>query len=281
MQSELELLDRAVQELSETRTFPLVFGGLTGSSGVHIASLRGHRTPFLAGLHVAFSRGLGGRSMTERQPRITTDYKSSNVITHDYDHQVLSERVRTLLAVPIVVGDDVRGVIYGGRRDETVLGNVAVSATGHVAEQLQQAFAKRDELRRLQLLAAGSDDAAASGMQDAAQLEQMRVSYAEVRVLAASVTEPEIADKLRALEQRFAALAQLGHPTANTSVRLSPRELDVLSCVAVGLSNAEAGAELGLTVATVKSYLGSAARKLGQRSRHAVVAEARRQGLLP
>lgn len=280
MTSEFELLDRAIHGLSQSPSFPLAFGGLAGSSGVHIASLRGHRTPYLAGLHVAQNRGLGGRSMSERRPRITADYGSSSVITHDYDRQVLGERVRTLLAVPIVVAGDVRGVIYGARRDGLAFGTLAVDTAVQAAREVQQAFAKRDELQRLQLLAATPSHIEQPKL-DAAHLEQMRTSYAEVRAIAASVTDPDLAAKLQRLEQRFAELAQLATPTEAPTVTLSPREMDVLSCVAIGLTNAEIGDELGLTTGTVKSYLSTVTQKLGQRSRHAAVAEARRQGLMP
>ncbi|OEV28118.1 LuxR family transcriptional regulator, partial [Streptomyces nanshensis] len=63
--------------------------------------------------------------------------------------------------------------------------------------------------------------------------------------------------------------------------RLSPRELDVLSYVALGCTNAEAAQYLGLEAETVKAYLRSATRKLGVHSRHHAVAAARRHGLLP
>jgi len=45
--------------------------------------------------------------------------------------------------------------------------------------------------------------------------------------------------------------------------RLSARERDVARSVAAGLSNAEVGARLHLSVATVKAYLSSALAKLG------------------
>jgi DNA-binding NarL/FixJ family response regulator len=64
-------------------------------------------------------------------------------------------------------------------------------------------------------------------------------------------------------------------------VRLSPREVDVLSCAALGATNAEIAATLELKEGTVKSYLQSAMSKLDASTRHAAVATARRAGLLP
>jgi DNA-binding NarL/FixJ family response regulator len=62
---------------------------------------------------------------------------------------------------------------------------------------------------------------------------------------------------------------------------LSPREVDVLACAALGATNSEIAAELALRETTVKSYLGAAMSKLDASTRHAAVAKARRAGLLP
>ncbi len=61
---------------------------------------------------------------------------------------------------------------------------------------------------------------------------------------------------------------------------LSPRELDVLSLVADGKSNAEVAAELFVGETTVKTHLVHIFDKLGVGSRTAAVNAARRAGLL-
>ena len=283
MKSEYELLDLAVSELSSSGAFPLVFGGLSSSNGIHVSTLRGHRTPNLVGLNVEVNRGLGGRSISDRQPRITNNYRTSRVITHDYDRQVLSEGVSTLLAVPVIVDGAVRGVIYGGQRNDVSVGNVSIEPAVRIAAKLQRALAARDDAERVRLQVASHQQRRA--VQDApeldpAQLEQLRTSYAELRSIAAAVENPEIVGRLRVLEQRIAGLVST-EAVCPAEVRLSPRELDVLGYVAVGLRNAEVARELGLTESTVKSYLGAAMQKLGQRSRHGAVVEARRFGFLP
>lgn len=281
--SEHELLDDAVDELGRSGAFALVFGGLSGSTGLRISSLRGHRTPLLAGLHVELRRGLGGRSMIEQRPRIANDYRSSRVITHDYDRQVLGEGVRTLLAVPVIVDGVVRGVLYGARREDCALGGVAVRPAVDAAVRLQRALTARDEAERMRLgLRAGEADPGIP----AGHLEELRAGYAELRAIAARVEDPELLERLRRLEQRLANLSGAGPGQGPdegppVEVHLSPRELDVLGHVALGLRNAEAARELGLSEATVKSYLAAAMRKLDQRSRHGAVAAARRLGLLP
>ena len=65
------------------------------------------------------------------------------------------------------------------------------------------------------------------------------------------------------------------------TVRLSPRETDVLACAALGSTNAEIAAQLGLREGTIKAYLGTAMSKLDASTRHAAVTRARRAGLLP
>lgn len=278
--SEYELLDAAVDELSRTRAFPLVFGGLAAADGVHISSLRGNRTAYLAGLHVQLRRGLGGRSMSEQRARITSDYRLSRVITHDYDRQVLGEQVRTLLAIPVIVDGRVRGMLYGGERGDHSVGTVAVEPAVAIAKRLQTALGERDraEQRRLQALQA---PVAAPSAMAPERLEELRSSHAELRAIMASVSDPELAERLRGLEQRLLGVTRVDGDDDLDQVRLSPRELDVLGFAGLGLRNAEIGRELGLTESTVKSYMGSVLQKLGQRSRHAAVAEARRQGILP
>ncbi|RFU42340.1 DNA-binding response regulator, partial [Actinomadura logoneensis] len=84
----------------------------------------------------------------------------------------------------------------------------------------------------------------------------------------------------RAASRRLAA-AGTPPPRRPHRPRLSPRELDVLAQVALGCTNAEAAARLGLLPETVKSYLRSAMRKLDSHTRTEAVSTARRQGLLP
>ena len=93
------------------------------------------------GCRVVVDRGLGGRTLSELRPRIAVDYRTSNAITHDYDRQVLSEGVRTLLAVPVIVEGNVRGVLYGARRSGDEPGNVAVGPVVRAAQELGRELA--------------------------------------------------------------------------------------------------------------------------------------------
>ena len=61
---------------------------------------------------------------------------------------------------------------------------------------------------------------------------------------------------------------------------LSPRESEVLSLIAEGMSAPEIGKQLHLSPATIKGHLHSLYEKLGVSERAAAVAEAMRRGLL-
>lgn len=103
-----------------------------------------------------------------------------------------------------------------------------------------------------------------------------------MRLIAAEVEDSTLRDRLRALEKRLAAMARGDeYDGAEENVRLSPREIDVLSCAGLGSTNAEIAATLSLKEGTVKSYMQSAMSKLDASTRHAAVVRARRIGVLP
>jgi DNA-binding NarL/FixJ family response regulator len=61
---------------------------------------------------------------------------------------------------------------------------------------------------------------------------------------------------------------------------LTPRELDVLRALAVGLQNKEIAARLGMSERTVKFHVGSIFRKLGAGNRTEAVTLAMQRGLV-
>lgn len=279
LESEAELVANAVRELARRTRFPVAFGGLIEEGVVSVTSIVGARTRSLDGLRVRPERGLGGRAMMELRPRMTSDYGSSQQITHDYDVFVLGEGLRTLLALPIVVQGRSRGVLYAGGWDEEQVGGVTTAPAMQVAQSVANELRIRDEVqRRLQTTVVGGDAVAPP------QREELRESFAELRSIAASVDDLDIRARIAQVERRLVALAGEAAPAttgAVPTIHLSPRETDVLACAALGSTNAEIAAQLGLREGTVKAYLGTAMSKLDASTRHAAVTRARRAGLLP
>lgn len=88
--------------------------------------------------------------------------------------------------------------------------------------------------------------------------------------------EPKVAQRAGAV--RPPALP--GSPAAVLPEPLSTRELELLDCVADGLSNREIAARLHISAGTVRWHLGNIFGKLGVQRRTQAVARARRLGLL-
>jgi len=273
-----ELLCAAVAQLGQEGQFPVAFGGLASRGAATITTLAGNRRDSLMGLRVEADKGLGGRAMSEGRPRITADYRESPHITHDYDEAVLGEGIRSLLAVPIVVGRTTRGVIYGGTHAQAEVGGVLAAPAIHVAHDLAKEFAVRDEVERrlgsLKVMAEGDHQ-----RMSITQLAELRESLAELRGIASSVqNDSGLRNRIAAVELRLSSLG--GASPSSSAVRLARRELDVLGYVAIGASNAHIARSLNLAEATVKAYLGTAMAKLDARTRFEAVQVARRAGLI-
>ncbi|MFG6403541.1 MULTISPECIES: response regulator transcription factor [unclassified Microbacterium] len=276
--SDQALLTRAVSDLARRTRFPIAFGGFEHAGAVHVTAIHGARTRSIEGLVVKPHRGLGGRALVEKRPRLALDYRTARGITHDYDRAILGEGVATLFAVPIVVAGLARGVLYCGSWVEAPVGDVVAGPAFRVAEELATEVRVREEVdRRLTALPSPSPTLAAGAR------EELRETYAELRSIVATVDDLGVRARLESLEHRLAALSGDATParTEPLDVRLSPRELDVLACAALGSTNAEIGATLALRETTVKSYLASAMAKLDASTRHAAVTRARRAGILP
>lgn len=249
---------------------PVAFGGEVHDGTLLLSEFFGTRTAAMRGLAVRPSAGLGGASLVAHRPLSVADYRRAASITHDYDGPVLGEGIRAVLAVPVVVDGRARAVLYGAHRTAAPIGGRVAEAMVASARRLSTELRVRDEVdRRLRLRAAQLPGGGAAGV------EQIREVHAELRLLAAQSSD---GDRLRGLADRLAR-ALSGDPPAGAA--LSPRELDVLTQVAMGCTNIEAAQRLSLKPETVKSYLRSAAAKLGTRTRHESVSKARQARLIP
>ncbi|GAA0913661.1 helix-turn-helix transcriptional regulator [Streptomyces thermoalcalitolerans] len=261
----------ALVRLRRTTGLPVAFGGLVepGRSWVRISELTGTRTQALNALAVTSGNGLGGKAVALGRPCAVTDYSLSRRISHEYDAPVAAEGLRSVLAVPVVVRRRVRGVLYGALRTAQPLGDRTLSAAVEAARDVEQALVAREEAQ--DLLTAARDEPASGPA-----WEQVREAHAALRALAPRITDPGLRAELLSACGLLTA-----SPAAVQEVGLTPREIDVLACVAGGATNAAAAARLGLRPETVKGYLRSAMRKLGAHTRGEAVAAARRAGALP
>jgi DNA-binding CsgD family transcriptional regulator len=277
LRDDATLVSRAVIELARRTNFPVAFGGLEHNGAVHVSTIVGARTRSIEGLVVHAERGLGGRALVERRPRLALDYRTARTITHDYDRAILGEGIATLFAVPVLVRGDARGVLYCGSWAQAPLGEREARPAFDIAGELGTELRVRDEVDRRLAAATSGEDGLSAGAR-----EEIRQSYAQLRSIAATVDDESVRRRLEELEARLAALSG-DAPAASDreGIHLSRRELDVLACAAVGATNGEIAASLNLRETTVKSYLASAMSKLDASTRHAAVARARRVGLLP
>ncbi|MFJ3864938.1 response regulator transcription factor [Streptomyces nigra] len=266
-------IGRALVRLRRSTGLPVAFGGLVepGRPRVRISELNGTTTESLRRLAVTAGNGLGGKAVALARPCAVTDYSASRQITHEYDAAVAAEGLCSVVAVPVVVRRRVRGVLYGALRTAQPLGDRTLTAAVDAARDVEQALVVRDEVQGL-LEAAEPQPAPAEG---GAAWEQVREAHAALRALAPRIGDPA----LRAELLDAAGLLAVG--SGSRAVQLAPREVDVLTCVAAGATNAAAAGRLGLRAETVKGYLRSAMRKLGAHTRGEAVVAARRAGLLP
>lgn len=268
----------ALVRLRRSTGLPVAFGGLVdpGRQTLRISELSGTATTALTSLSVRSGNGLGGKATALARPFAVTDYSASRHISHEYDAAVAAEGLRSVLAVPVVVRRRVRGVLYGALRTARPLGDRTVSAAVDAARDVEQALVVRDQVG--ELLATAREPVPGAGEPDAVVAwERLREAHAALRALAPRVADPAVQAELVAVCDRLTA----GPDAGPSGVRLAPRELDVLACVASGATNAAAGRRLGLRPETVKGYLRDAMRKLGAHTRLEAVVAARRAGLLP
>lgn len=266
-------IGRALVRLRRSTGLPVAFGGLVepGHPRVRISELNGTSTDSLRRLAVTSGNGLGGKAVALARPCAVTDYSSSRQITHEYDAAVAMEGLCSVVAVPVVVRRRVRGVLYGALRTPQPLGDRTLTAAVAAARDVEQALVVREEASGL-LEAARAQPAPPDR---SAVWEQVREAHAALRALAPRIGDPALRAEL------LDACGLLTEPPAPNGVQLAPRELDVLTCVAAGATNAATAERLGLRAETVKGYLRSAMRKLGTHTRGEAVAAARRAGLLP
>jgi DNA-binding CsgD family transcriptional regulator len=261
------LLRRTVAQARRLTGLPVVFGGPVNPAGVVLSESAGMRTRSLHNLVVAPHRGLGGHALQARKPVSVLHYKSSAFISHDYDRQVSAEGLVSLVAIPVLDGQQARAVLYGALRRPDPIGDLAIDKLVAEAAQLGAALRAHERSR------------GGSARRPGAR-EELASVFDELRCLADQVSSPGLKEDILSSCDRYATLRARDQAPAPLS-RLSTPELDVIALAAVGSSNREIAELLASTVYAVKSHMRSAMRKLGAQTRYGAVSAARANGLLP
>ena len=98
-----------------------------GESEIVLRYLAGARGHWLENIAVPSGLGLGGRVLATKQPAVVDDYVSATSITHHFDEPVRQEGLHAMVAVPILVGGVVSGVIYAALRGDGSVGDRAIT----------------------------------------------------------------------------------------------------------------------------------------------------------
>ena len=271
-----EVVHQALTSLKTATGIPVtLFAAMLPGNRLQITQWVGLRTPALHNLIIEPGVGVGGRVVTTRRPVGVSDYTRASVISHENDSYIQDEGLYSLVAVPVIVRRDIRGVLYVGVHSPVRLGDKVIEEVTMTARTLEQDLAVNAALR----LAAGAPAPAVlkpGRALSGAAWEQVRSTHSKLRMLTNRVEDEEVRRDLEALCDQMVTPVHV-----KQSTKLSTRELDVLSCVALGHTNLEAAEEMGIGAETVKSYLRSVMRKLGAHTRYEAVNAARRIGALP
>ena len=265
------LVGRALARLRAATGADLTFAGRAIESAVQMVYFDGQVVGPLRGVILDPGYGIAGRVMVRRHPIAVTDYARTSLIIHTRknDSIIRAEALRSMAAAPIIVGRKQLGVIYAAHRDAQDEMGHTVDAVIEEARSLEQALAVFDVLRYLRT----------DSEKFAQEVWRAKVqsAYLQLRMLANDIADRELQSRLRDCADILAGDAADG----DLLIRLTPREQDVLTLLASGMTNSTIAERLGIGLYTVKDHVKSLMVKLDAQSRFEAVVIARRVRLLP
>lgn len=272
-----EAILSALSSLKNATGIPVtMYGDIQPDGKIRIGKWLGLRTPALHNLEIPAGVGIGGRVAATRRPVGVSDYLRAKAITHEMDRPIRDEGLFSIVAVPVIVNREMRGVLYGGVHSRARLGDKVLEEVTMTARCLEQDLAVLDATKTIKTGPAAGSGVKQVRSMSGAEWEQVRATHSKLRMLANRVEDETLRRDLEVLCDQMVSPVRVKQTT-----KLSARELDVLACVALGHTNVEAAAEMGIGAETVKSYLRSVMRKLGAHTRYEAVNAARRIGALP
>lgn len=280
-----ELVRSSLRDMGTRALVDVVFGGMLNDTGLVITDSFGARTRSVLGQRVTPGEGLGGKAICDRRVAGVADYFDAGEITHRFDAVVRMEGLRSMAAVPVVVDDRPRAVLYAATRDRYHLGSGILSEFLVTAAAIAAELRVRDEVdRRIAILRVADGE---QHRRDREMADAVREAYAELVSVSRLTGDAALAGRILAVAETLTPAprrAGPGAPDGSGAVEgpaLSRRQLDVLSQVALGCDYAEVARRLSLRIVTVRSYMRAIMAKLGCHNRVEAVAVARRLGLLP
>lgn len=103
--------------------FPLAALALrtTERDAYRIDHISGQDAGPLLGVTLPPGVGLAGQATFLRRPVVVTDYYAAN-ITHEHNQVLAKLNVHAVVAIPVIDGDEVLAVVYGGQRSRKPIG---------------------------------------------------------------------------------------------------------------------------------------------------------------
>lgn len=273
-----DLIVAAVKNFHTVTGVPVALGAqITGADEMRVVAGEGLRTDALRNLRIDAGTGVGGRVLSTQRVMGVTDYVRSQSITHELDAYIVEEGLRSVAAVPVIVNRKMRAVLFAGV-------HAAVRLSDRVLEELtQDARCLEQDIAVLDAMEEAGDgpktllSSIASSSNNGPEWEQIRHAHSRLRLLNSQIDDADLRRELEVVAEMLITRPRV----ALECPHLSARELDVLACVAMGRTNAEAAEEMGIGAETVKSYLRSCMRKLDAHNRYEAVSVARQMGVLP
>ncbi|MER7010297.1 ATP-binding protein [Saccharopolyspora sp. NPDC000359] len=141
--------------LSEEAEFTIAWFAVPDEDGrLRIRTTGGTRTGLLGDLVVSCGAGLTGKVFARGSVEWVDEYFGSQLITHEFDHEIDSEGVARLIAVPVVRDSRTIGVLSAGVRVPGAFGSRAVERIAAVANSAGLAASVAERERRAAEIAA-------------------------------------------------------------------------------------------------------------------------------
>jgi signal transduction histidine kinase len=226
---QLNLLDRhavlraLVDRICEEFGFDVSLVGLVEDQNLVLRMWSGTRERSLHDLAVPLGLGLGGRVVAAGNPVTVRDYCRSDRITHDFDHQVSSEGLDSMVGVPIGSGA-VRGVLYGATRGVAEIGDTAVDGLHRLAQLATMAVDVADGAVTLAETAVAEERRRlAASLHDTVGAMLFGIGSSLRQLRTAAQAAPVVSDQLELIERQ---LAQAGTALRESISRLREAPTD-------------------------------------------------------